>query len=271
MNFYQHQDKARRSTGKLVALFVLAVIGLVGLTNLLVAAVLSYNGSLASIDNTLFVQVSIAVVATIGLVILFKWLQLRGGGRVVAEQMGGVLLSRDTRDRQERQLLNVVEEMAIAAGMPVPPVYLLEEPGINAFAAGYSGKDAVIGVTRGALQALNRDQLQGVVGHEFSHILHGDTRINLRLIAVLAGIVFIGQAGRVIMRGSSRRSVVRSKNKNGGGIVLLGLGLTIIGYLGVMIGNLFAPRSAVSGNSSPMPRRCSTPATRKVLPRHCKL
>ncbi|MDM3871494.1 M48 family metalloprotease [Porticoccus sp. W117] len=249
MNFYQHQDKARRITWKLVVLFAVAVVGLVALTNLLVAAVLGYNGSLASVDSHLFVQISIAVVGTIAMVILFKWLQLRGGGKVVAEQMGGVLLSRDSRDRHERQLLNVVEEMAIAAGMPVPPVYLLEEQGINAFAAGYSANDAVIGITRGALQALDRDQLQGVIGHEFSHILHGDTRINLRLIAVLAGIVFIGQAGRVIMRGSSRSRISvgpvnRGKSKGSGGIVLLGLGLTIIGYLGVMIGNLI--RAAVS-------------------------
>ncbi|MCV6605516.1 MAG: M48 family metallopeptidase [Porticoccaceae bacterium] len=244
MNFYQHQDKARRSTWKLVLLFALAVAGLVVLTNLLVAAVLGYNGSLTSVDKRLFVQISIAVVGTIAMVILFKWLQLRGGGKVVAEQMGGVQLGRDSSDRHERQLLNVVEEMAIAAGMPVPPVYLLDEPGINAFAAGYSASDAVIGVTRGALNALDRDQLQGVIGHEFSHILHGDIRINQRLIAVLAGIVFIGQAGRIIMRGSGRRSVVRSKSKNGGGIVLLGLGLMVIGYLGVALGNLI--RAAVS-------------------------
>ncbi|UTW44256.1 M48 family metallopeptidase [bacterium SCSIO 12696] len=244
MNFYQHQDSARRSTWRLVALFLLAVLSLVVLTNLLVAAVLGYNGNLQGVDQTLFLKVSIAVMGTIGLVILFKWLQLRGGGKVVAEQMGGVLLSRDSRDPDERQLLNVVEEMAIAAGMPVPPVYLLEESGINAFAAGYSARDAVIGVTRGALQALNRDQLQGVIGHEFSHILHGDTRINLRLIAILAGIVFIGQAGRILMRSSGRRSMVRTRSKNGGGLVLLGLGLTVIGYLGVMLGNLI--RAAVS-------------------------
>ena len=257
MNFFQHQDSARRSTWRLVLLFVVAVISLVLLTNLiLLVALTSTNLSstsmssagsftLGGIDPTLFMQVSIAVVGTIGLVILFKWLQLRGGGKVVAEQMGGVLLGVDSTAADERQLLNVVEEMAIAAGLPVPPVYLLEEPGINAFAAGYGANDAVIGITRGALDAFDRDQLQGVIGHEFSHILHGDTRLNLRLIAILAGILFIGQAGRVVLRGS-RGSSLRRGRRSSGGLPLLaaGLGLLAVGYVGVMLGNLI--RAAVS-------------------------
>ena len=249
MNFFQYQDSARRSTWRLVLLFVVAVISLVLLTNLVLLGALTSFGSLTidSIDRTLFVQVSVAVVSTIGLVILFKWLQLRGGGRIVAEQMGGVLLGLDHTGLAERQLLNVMEEMAIAAGLPVPPVYLLEEQGINAFAAGYSGNDAVIGITRGALDALDRDQLQGVIGHEFSHILHGDTRLNLRLIAILAGILFIGQAGRVVLH-SKRRGSMSGRRRSSGGLplVVVALGLLAIGYVGVgvMLGNLI--RAAVS-------------------------
>ena len=248
MNFFQHQDNARRSTWRLVLLFVLAVASLVLLTNLLLVAALAGFGNLSvsSIESTLFVQVSIAVVGTIGLVMLFKWLQLRGGGRVVAEQMGGVPVTYASASLEQRRLLNVVEEMAIAAGLPVPPVYVLEEPGINAFAAGYSPNDAVIGITRGALQALDRDQLQGVIGHEFSHILHGDMRLNLRLIAVLAGILFIGQAGRVVLSGNRRRSLLgsRSRSKNSMPLVVVALGLLAIGYLGMLLGNLI--RAAVS-------------------------
>jgi Zn-dependent protease with chaperone function len=136
--------------------------------------------------------------------------------------------------------MNVVEEMAIASGTPVPPVYVLEEAGINAFAAGYSPSDAVIGVTRGAIETLNREQLQGVIAHEFSHILHGDMRINIRLIGILHGIMVLGIIGYYLMRGS----YVRSRSKDSGGVVMIGLGLLVIGYVGTFFGNLI--KAAVS-------------------------
>ena len=124
---------------------------------------------------------------------LYKIASLSGGGHTVAELMGGRLLHPQTTDPDERRILNVVEEMAIAAGTPVPPVYLLEnEDGINAFAAGHSPNDAVVAVTRGCVRTLSRDELQGVVAHEFSHILNGDMRLNLRLMGVLFGILLIG-------------------------------------------------------------------------------
>ncbi len=253
MNFFEHQDDANKNTLRLLALFTLAVLALIILTNLLVAAVfwgvgehtvgsypsyvnLDYAGD-RSLSTYLtldrFLQIALWVSGTIGLVILFKWLQLRGGGKVVAERMGGVRIGSDTSDLAERRLLNVVEEMAIASGLPVPPVYLMEEKGINAFAAGYRPGDAVIGITRGALLALDRDQLQGVIAHEFSHILHGDMRINMKLIAVLAGILFIGQAGYMVLRGSGH-----ARSKNGAPLVLLGAGLLALGYIGVFFGNL---------------------------------
>jgi hypothetical protein len=130
--------------------------------------------------------------------------------------------------------------MAIASGTPVPPVYILEEKGINAFAAGYAPEDAVIGITRGAIEVLTRDQLQGVIAHEFSHILHGDMRINIRLIAILHGILVLGIIGYHVLRGSSRGR----RSKESGGMVALGLGLVIVGYVGTFFGNLI--KAAIS-------------------------
>ena len=115
----------------------------------------------------------------------------------MAESLGGRRVFPDTTDPVERRLLNVVEEMALASGVPVPPVFLLDdEAAINAFAAGYSPSDAVVAVTRGCAEQLSRDELQGVVAHEFSHILNGDMRLNIRLIGLLFGILLIGLMGR---------------------------------------------------------------------------
>jgi len=249
MNFFQHQDDARRKTGLLIILFCFAVLGIVAMVTVLVAyTIWSGAGDSVSIAQyglghyitpELLGKTSLGVSGVIGAVILYKWLQLRGGGKIIAERLGGRLLNPSTSDFNERQLLNVVEEMAIAAGLPVPPVYLLEENGINAFAAGHSQNNAVIGITRTAIEQLNREQLQGVIAHEFSHILHGDILINLRLIAVLSGILFIGQAGYSLMR-SSRYS--RSKNSSQG--ALLGLGLIVIGFIGSFFGKMI--KAAVS-------------------------
>jgi Zn-dependent protease with chaperone function len=184
---------------------------------------------------------------------IFKVLSLsRGGGATVAESLGGRLVNRSTEDRLERRLLNVVDEMAIASGIPVPKVYVLDhEAGINAFAAGSSTSDAVVAVTRGTLEQLNRDELQGVVGHEFSHIFNGDMRLNIRLMGVLHGILVLALIGRSILRGSSRGSRHRSyhssssnRGKGGGGIVLFAIALFVVGYIGVFFGRLI--KAAVS-------------------------
>ncbi|MBY5993973.1 M48 family metallopeptidase [Ferrimonas balearica] len=249
MDFFAQQDQARRRTGQLVGLFLLAVLCIVALINLLAQVVFvtlnppapgqqvpSLVERLLSLDT---LMIGLATVAVIGLVSLFKWLMLRGGGRAVAESMGGRRLNANQANAQEQRLLNVVEEMAIAAGTPVPPVYLLEhEMGINAFAAGHGPKDAVIGVTRGTMEKLSRDQLQGVIAHEFSHILNGDMRLNLRLMAVLAGILFISQIGELLMHGS------RGRSKESGQVALLGLGLLILGWVGTLFGK--AIKAAVS-------------------------
>ena len=249
MNFFESQDNAKRNTGRLIFLFAMAVISLIVITNLLVMVVFGVMSTQANsvavatgvqFQWEIFLWVGLLVAAIILLGSLYKIAALSGGGARVAEMLDGRLLVPGSGDFKQQQLLNVVEEMAIASGTPVPPVYLLNEEGINAFAAGYTPSDAVIGITRGALDALNRDQLQGVIAHEFSHILHGDMRINIRLIGVLHGIMVLGIIGYYLMRSSahSRRS------KDSGGIVFLGLGLMVIGYVGTFFGNLI--KAAVS-------------------------
>ncbi len=242
MDFFQHQDRARGNTRRLVLLFGAAVITLIAITSLLVAVLLAGTGEGgADFDEGMLLGISLVVITVVSFGSLFRLAQLSAGGKAVAEALNGRLLNLNTRDPDERKVLNVVEEMAIAAGLPVPPVYLMEDPSINAFAAGYRQQDAVIGVTRGCIRQLSRDELQGVVAHEFSHIFNGDMRLNIRLMGLLYGIMVIGMIGYHLMysaRYSSRR------NNQGGGIVFLGLGLAAIGYGGTFFGNLI--KAAVS-------------------------
>ena len=247
MNFFQAQDNARRKTWMLALLFGAAVITLLLLTNVFVAIAFGWAGmqtgmtfsqTLAQVPVDSWIWISLGVIGVIGVASLYKFLSISGGGKTIAEALGGTLIHQNTQDMKQRRLLNVVEEMALAAGMPVPPVYLIPEPSINAFAAGFSTDDAVIGINQGTLDQLSRSELQGVVAHEFSHILNGDTHINLRLIAILHGILFVGMIGYGLLRagGYSRR--------NGLPIVVAGIGLLIIGYGGTFFGNLI--KAAVS-------------------------
>lgn len=256
MDFYKAQDDARRKTGRLVALFMAAVLTLVVLTNALVGMIYLFTtdtavatgyglfDALASIPLETWAMVTVGVVGVIALACGFKFLELRGGGSAIAEALGGRQISPNTNDPRQKRLLNVVEEMALASGIPVPPVYLVPEPSINAFAAGFGTGDAVLGINQGTIDTLTRDELQGVVAHEFSHLLNGDTRINLRLIALLHGILFIGLIGRMLMRGSSRRGSGRRGSNGGAPIAVLAIGLLVIGYGGTFFGNLI--KSAVS-------------------------
>ena len=247
MNFFEAQARAKRQTSWMLLLFGLAVAGLIVLTNLLVMALITYNRDARrfsgetfwqQFDWSLFTTVAAAVTILIVLGSVYKMVALSGGGRVVAEMLGGGLIPRNTDDPAQRRLLNVVEEMAIASGIPAPPVYLLNDMGINAFAAGHSPNNAVIAVTRGALTYLNRDELQGVIAHEFSHIFNGDMRMNIRLMGVLHGILLIGLAGYFLLR--STAFMRSSRNRNGGNVVValfaLGAGLVAIGYVGFFFG-----------------------------------
>ena len=248
MNFFQQQDIARRNTRLLLLLFIAAVMLLIVLTNAAVAGFLwfsqdynIYTGSQQGFDGFLsyfswarFGSIGLAVAATVALVAMVKWLSLSSGGKVVAESMGGSRILPSTRDRAEHRCLNVVTEMALAANMPVPPVYVLDdERGINAFAAGLTPADAVVAVTRGAIEHLKRHELQGVIAHEFSHILNGDMRLNIHLAAMLKGITFIGDVGHILLRSSNRaRTGLSERSKGTTALPMLGLSLWLLGLVG---------------------------------------
>jgi len=274
MNFYREQDQARKQTLYLVSLFCVAVFSLILLTNLCVAVFVWYSdpssllsdhptierasGSakllamLAALGWAKALSISTLVSGVIGIAMWFKWSSLKQGGGSIAESLGGKQVMTNTDDLNQRKLLNVVAEMALASGVPVPPVYVMtSEQGINAFAAGLTLKDAVISVSDGAIRSLNREQLQGVVAHEFSHILNGDMRLNIRIVAVLHGILMIGETGRTALhwglRSGHRSSFSRSNRKGNGlmaGLAAFGIALMAIGWLGQFFGAVI--KSAVS-------------------------
>ena len=233
MDFFERQDEARRHTKFLVVYFVLAVLSLLVVINVAVSLVL--GGLAVGPKTALLLWITLGTLAVILIGSAFKTLQLAGGGSVVAELLGGRLIDSNTSDTDERKLLNVVEEMSIASGVPVPQVYVMDdEAGINAFAAGYSTSDAAISVTRGCMKLLSRDELQGVIAHEFSHILNGDMRLNIRLMGLVFGILCLTVIGRVLIRTRGR------KNPR----PLVGLALIVVGWAGVFFGRLI--QAAVS-------------------------
>jgi Zn-dependent protease with chaperone function len=244
MDFFERQDKARKNTKLLVVYFVLAVICIIAavyLVCLLIfggAATHAHYGQPAEFvlwNSDLFFYSAMGTLAVIVFGSLYQISALSAGGSAVAESLGGRLVSPSSADPQERKLLNVVEEMAIASGIPMPKVYVMDgESGINAFAAGHTTNDAVVAVTRGCMQTLKRDELQGVIGHEFSHILNGDMRLNLRLMGIIFGIICLATIGRILLRTRGRKNP----------LPLLGLALIVIGALGVFFGRLI--QAAVS-------------------------
>ncbi len=251
MDFFAQQARVRGSSRRLVALFVLAVIAIVAAIDAVVWIAMGHHavdGEPARSNLPLLVASSAVVLAGIGLSSLFRIMSLSGGGKTVAESVGAVPVPPDTRDPQLRQLRNVIEEVAIAAGVPVPDIYLMEEePGINAFAAGYSASDAAVCVTRGCLDNLSRDELQGVIAHEFSHVLNGDMRLNIRLMGLLFGILVLAIVGRkVIWFGGSR-----SNRRDGGGgqVWMIGLALIVVGYIGYFFARLIQAAVARSRES----------------------
>ncbi len=249
MDFFEKQAQAQLKTKWLIVYFILAVIGIIAVLQIVFSLLLSR--SLLDPEVLAYVSGGVIVVVTLGSVI--KTAELSQGGRVVATMLGGQLVDQNTRDLAERKLLNVVEEMALASGLPVPEIYVLPDETINAFAAGHGPGDTAIGVTRGCITQLTRDELQGVIGHEFSHILHGDMKLNIRLMGLLAGIVGLAMLGRVMldigrfMPGDGGRDR-RDNNNNGpniGMIILLGgIALFLVGWIGVFFGSLI--KAAVS-------------------------
>ena len=244
MDFFAQQARVRGSSRRLVLLFVLAVVAIVAAIDFVVWFTMghhSVDGESVGSNLPLLFGSSLAVVAGIGLSSMFRIMSLSGGGKTVAESVGAVIVPTDTRDPQLRQLRNVIEEVAIAAGVPVPDIYLMaEESGINAFAAGYSPSDAAVCVTQGCLDQLSRDELQGVIAHEFSHVLNGDMRLNIRLMGLLFGILVLAIVGRrVIWFGGGRDS-----RRGGGQVALIGLALIVVGYIGYFFARLI--QAAVS-------------------------
>src|SRR5262249_37235412 len=228
------QDSARRRTLQLVVYFVLAILILIALVYGLLVVLSTYGAHepVSWWQPELLLLAAPGVALVVGGASAFKVAQLASGGQAVALMMGGEEVPGTTTDPRQKRLLNVVEEMALAAGVPVPRVYVLEEPGINAFAAGYAPGDAVVAVSQGALNYLTRDELQGVVAHEFSHIVNGD----MRLIGLIFGIMALSIIGRILMLTSRGRS--SGRNDSRGGLVLLGLGVFVLGLVGAFFGRL---------------------------------
>ena len=258
MDFFQSQENARKKTFLLVGLFVLAVLLIiVGVyATLTVVTAMMLGGmpeqgipqpvSLWSgrrVVLTAFVVIGVVGFSAMGKIMEFS----RGGGAAVAKSVGGQLVDPATKDPLERRLMNIVEEMAIASGCPVPKVYVLQnEAGINGFAAGNRLDDAAIAITRGGLEHLSRDELQGVVAHEFSHILNGDMRLNIRLAGVLFGLLVLSIIGQGLFRAAFHGSLYRGMSRgrrsdnNGGLMVLAVLGgmLLVLGLVGQFFGRL---------------------------------
>lgn len=258
MDFFQSQDVARRKTGLLVIYFAAAVVLMIAALYFAVVFALGWAASGSDVtargaeaiawwQPELLLIVIVTVLVIVGSGSLYKTFAMRGGGESVATMLGGRRLSRSTSDLAEQRLLNVVEEMALASGIAVPPVFVLDkEQSINAFAAGFTPDDAVIGVNRGTIDNLTRDELQGVIAHEFSHILNGDMRLNLRLIGILHGILLLSVIGYYALRfgGLSGRS---SRDGKGGGaapIIVIGIAALVVGYIGLFFGRLI--KAAVS-------------------------
>ena len=234
MNFFAQQERARSHTKRMLFLFVLAVAAIVFAVDVVIViafGAVGRHGHPANAVGALIGSTAI-VLAVIGLSTLYKVSTLRSGGGAVARQLGATQIEERTQDFAHRRLRNVIEEIAIASGVPVPQIYVLpDEPAINAFAAGYTPADAAVTVTQGCLDKLTRDELQGVVAHEFSHVLNGDMRLNIRLMGVVFGILVIGIAGRKLMENTGR-------SKDSGGVIAFGIALLIIGYIGVFFGRL---------------------------------
>src|SRR6516162_6589397 len=248
MDFFEQQAQAHRKTKWLIVYFAMAVVAMI--IAIYVAALLIFSGikihesrseygqeqpPFSVWDPQIFGTVSLVTLTIIGVGSLYRISALSAGGRAVSEMMGARAVNPTTTDPDERKLLNVVEEMAIASGVPVPQVYVMdEEDGINAFAAGHQPGDATVTVTRGCMKLLSRDELQGVIAHEFSHILNGDMRLNLRLMGLVFGILCLTVIGRVLIRTRGRKNP----------LPLVGLALIVVGWAGAFFGRLI--QAAVS-------------------------
>jgi Zn-dependent protease with chaperone function len=247
VDFYSRQAAARGQTRWLVFAFIVALLAVALALDFVLFTFLAGRSHYYGLSALEYARANpgqlalstLLVMGVLGVASLYKSMELRGGGGVVARSLGGVPVSSDTADLKRRRLLNIVEEMAIASGVPMPEVYVLEqEPGINAFAAGHTPANAAVTVTQGALDRLSRDELQGVIGHEFSHVLNGDMRLNVQLMGWVFGLFVIGLIGRMILQ------VSPNNRRNSNGLVALGFAVVVLGYIGLMAGRIL--QAAVS-------------------------
>lgn len=253
-NFFAQQAQARRATWRIFVLFWIAIAVTALSTAILIAFILSNSEEFAAKNQSyhgpfyfhpeILLWSTLATFAIVGFGYLRRRWMLSQGGKAVATSLGGRLVQRSSEQADERRLLNVVDEMALAARIPSPPVYLLDqEQSINAFAAGYHPTDAVVGITQGSVKRLNRDELQGVVAHEFSHIFNGDMRLNMQMVCWIGGLEAISTLGRGLMRSRSSSSS-SSRRKGNGNAALFGLALFIIGIVGTFLASLL--RASIS-------------------------
>ncbi|HUF71672.1 MAG TPA: M48 family metallopeptidase [Gammaproteobacteria bacterium] len=270
MNFFDRQDESHRATRYLVLLFGLAFLAVALATAIVLIAVLGLSGSpdawavVTGRPEILAVVVAV-VIGVMSLASLFRVATLARGGGHVARSLGATQIQSSDQDPTHRRLLNVVEEMAIASGVPVPEVYVLEqERGINAFAAGLTPADAAVAVTRGSLEQLNRAELQGVIAHEFSHILNGDMRLNLRLMGFSFGILVLTLVGRSVLRASGRGMRFSARRGRGAAApFLIGLALVVVGGIGVVLSRLI--KAAVSRRREVLADASAVQFTREPL------
>jgi len=258
MNFFEDQRIAKEKTDKLLRTFFILIISVSLVSgiaiNFLFGFFFKHSNTLEYTQRTisfeqLFTQDSLmisgVIALIIGLIILLisfiKTLDLKSKPEKICESLGAVKLNKKSDDFKEIRYKNIVEEMSIASSVPMPLIYILEDDAINAFACGYDINSAAICVTRGTLDSLNREELQAVVAHEYSHILNGDMNINLRLIGMLAGLLFIYYIGRFLLRSGGRS---RSRSKNGNQAALVGIVFVILGLVGFLFGNIL--KAAIS-------------------------
>jgi len=263
MDFFAEQAHVRESTRVLVVLFIAAVLAIVAAVDMLVAVVV---GPWVKISHASLLTIStIAVLGLIAGCAAYRISSLSAGGKAVADDVGGEPVPPDTQDPALRQLRNVIEEVAIASGTPVPDIYLLpDEPGINAFAAGYSPSDAAITVTQGCLDHLTRNELQGVIAHEFSHVLNGDMRLNIRLMGLLYGIMALSIIGRQMTWSRGNAGIWDSEDDRDrlSAWFLIGIALMVIGSIGHFFGRLI--QAAVARSRETLADACAVQFTRQT-------
>jgi Zn-dependent protease with chaperone function len=264
MDFFEHQAQAKAASKRLLFLFLLVTFVVVVCVDFVIYTI----SKLQMLDTTLVHKVSNVSIqdfidwqlswyglaaASVSILIigfgsLMRWLDLRKGGGGLAINLGARSLGFASKDEKEQRLINVVEEMAIAAGIIPPSIFILDyESSINAFVAGYEIEDSALIVTNGLLNNMDRDELQAVVGHEFSHILHGDNRINIHLMIMIAGFVWVSEIGHSLTsrhsyRGS--RSYTGRSSKGRQQAASIGIPLIIVGFFGAFCGRLI--RASVS-------------------------